>query len=83
MRIRLNKRGKYFKEDKYDIGHHYLRKLEKDVLPQWLKYLKTQKKNLILFIKQLNNKQILKRALNRSSFFSKNLFILLKFIEIF
>jgi len=62
LRIRLNKRGKYFKEDKYDIGHPYLRKLEKDILPQWLKYLKTQKKNLILFIKQLNNKQILKKS---------------------
>jgi len=62
LRIRLNKRGKYFKEDKYDIGHPYLRKLEKDILPQWFKYLKTQKKNLILFIKQLNNKQILKKS---------------------
>ena len=41
---------------------------KKCVKEEWLKYLKIQKKNLILFIKQLNNKQILKRAFNRSSF---------------
>jgi len=49
LRIRLNKKGKYFKEGKFDIGHDYLRKLEQKILPLWKDYLKSK-----------NNKNILK-----------------------
>jgi hypothetical protein len=33
LRIRLNKKGKYFKEQDRDVGHPYLREIEKKILP--------------------------------------------------
>jgi len=54
LRIRLNKKGKYFKEGKFDIGHDYLRKLEQKILPQWKNYLKNKgKKNIFKLEKEL------------------------------
>ncbi len=50
LRIRLNKKGKYFKEGKFSIGHPKLKKIEKDMLPSWKKYLKNPKQNLKQFI---------------------------------
>lgn len=44
IRIRLNKRGKYFKEGKFKVGHNYLLPLEKKILPYWKKFLTTPKK---------------------------------------
>ncbi len=47
LRIRLNKKGRYFKEGKFNVGHPYLRNLEKRILPYWKEYLKNKKeKNL-------------------------------------
>jgi len=40
LRIRLNKYGRYFKENNHSVGHKNLRKLEKKILPFWKSYLK-------------------------------------------
>lgn len=56
LRIRLGKKGKYFKEGKFDVGHFNLRKLEKKILPYWKNYLKDPKQNLKDFI-QKNRKR--------------------------
>jgi len=55
LRVRLNQGEKYFKENKMVIGHPYLKELEKNILPYWLKYLKKpdKEKNLIIFFNQL------------------------------
>jgi hypothetical protein len=42
LRIRLNKKGQYFKENNISVGHESLRTLEKFILPQWRKFLKNQ-----------------------------------------
>jgi len=48
LRIFLNKKGKYFKENKQHVGHEYLFDIEKKILPKWKKYLKDKnQKNLI------------------------------------
>lgn len=47
LRIRLNKRGKYFKQGKFEVGHPYLRKLEKKMFPYWIKYLKKENKKTL------------------------------------
>ena len=39
IRIRLNRRGKYFREGKFRVGHEYLLSLEKKILPHWKKFL--------------------------------------------
>jgi len=52
LRIRLNKRGKYFKEGKFDIGHNKLRKIEQKLLPRWNKYLKDPKINIKQFVQK-------------------------------
>lgn len=52
LRIRLNKKGKYFKEGEFDIGHNKLRKIEQKLLPQWNKYLEDQKINIKQFIQK-------------------------------
>ena len=43
LRIRLNKKGVYFKKGKFDVGHSFLRSLEKKILPQWKEFLKGRK----------------------------------------
>lgn len=54
LRIRLNKKGKYFKEGKFDIGHDHLRKLEQKILPHWKDYLENKgKKNIFELEKEL------------------------------
>lgn len=52
LRIRLNKRGKYFKEGKFDIGHNKLRKIEQKLIPWWNKYLKDPKINIKQFVQK-------------------------------
>lgn len=47
LRIRLNKKGVYFKEGKSVIIHSYLRDLEKKILPFWKEYLKNRKERNI------------------------------------
>ncbi|MDD3102276.1 MAG: hypothetical protein PHE59_03990 [Patescibacteria group bacterium] len=59
LRIRLNKNGKYFQERKFKIGHKSLRKLEKQILPQWHKYLrenKNGKNSFFTFSKNIDKK---------------------------
>jgi len=53
LRIRLNNKGKYFQYP----GHKHLRKLEKNILPEWKKYLKKPEKNIFNFIKDLKKKK--------------------------
>jgi len=54
FRIRLNKKGKYFREGKFDVGHLELRKLEKKILPLWKKYLQNKnRKNIFNLEKEL------------------------------
>ena len=40
LRIRLNKNGKYFKQEKFNTEYPEIIKLEKKLLPYWKKYLK-------------------------------------------
>jgi len=40
LRIRLNGKGTYFHEGKIEVGHPMLRKLERELLPLWQKYLR-------------------------------------------
>lgn len=40
LRIRLNQEGKYFKEKGHEVGHSWLRPLEKKILPIWKNYLR-------------------------------------------
>lgn len=57
LRIRLNKKGRYFKEDNLDIGHPHFKKLEKQILPYWKEYLKDRKeKNIFDLEKELSIK---------------------------
>jgi len=54
LRIRLNKKGKYFKEKKFGIGHEHLRKIEQKILPRWKDYLKNKgKKNIFELEREL------------------------------
>jgi hypothetical protein len=43
IRIRLNKKGIYFKEGKYSVGHPNLANLEKKISPQWKKFVEDRK----------------------------------------
>jgi hypothetical protein len=57
LRIRLNKKGRYFKEGRFDVSHSYLLNLEKKILPYWRKYLNNRKKRTIFDLeKELINK---------------------------
>lgn len=56
LRIRLNKKGKYFKERKFNVGHSRLQNIEKNIYSPWKKYLKNPKQNLKQFIKLQNKK---------------------------
>ena len=49
IRTRLNKKAKYFKQGKFNIGHPHLLPLEKKILPSWRKYLVDKKQNLLEF----------------------------------
>ena len=50
LRIRLNKKGNYFKEGKIAIGHEYLKPLEKRILKYWKQYLEGKnEKNIFEF----------------------------------
>lgn len=60
LRLRLNKRGKYFKEGKFDVGHKSLYKIEKKILPYWREYLKKKnKKASILALSKVLDKMSL------------------------
>jgi hypothetical protein len=41
LRIRLNGSGTYFEENGLNIGHRFLRDIEKKILPYWKEYLKS------------------------------------------
>ncbi len=56
LRIRLNKKGVYFKEKEHNVGHPHLRKLEKRILPYWKLYLKSKNKNIFVFEKEIIKK---------------------------
>jgi hypothetical protein len=43
IRIRLNCSGVYFREGKHSVGHPYLAKLEKKILPRWKEFIKNRK----------------------------------------
>ena len=47
LRIRLNKRGEYFQEGKFEVGHKNLRNLEKKLLPIWKKSLTNTNVNIL------------------------------------
>lgn len=49
LRIRLNKRGKYFQEGKFEVGHKNLRGLEKKILPLWKNFLPASSISLVTF----------------------------------
>lgn len=52
LRMKLNKKGKYFEYP----GHLLLRKTEKKILPYWKKYLTKKEKNINNFIDELKNR---------------------------
>ncbi|MEK7104697.1 MAG: hypothetical protein AAB868_01510 [Patescibacteria group bacterium] len=55
LRIRLNKNGVYFKESKECVGHPFLLKLSKAILPYWKKYLKSKDRNIANFYLEMKN----------------------------
>lgn len=62
LRIRLNRKGEYFKEYKI-IGHKHLKNLKKKILPFWKKFLKEKKfKNIFELEEFLIKKGHLKDA---------------------
>ena len=52
IRIKLNKKGKYFENQ----GHPNLRNLERKILPDWKDYLKKKDKDIFNFINQMKEK---------------------------
>jgi len=52
LRIRLNKKGKYFEYP----GHRHLLSVKKKILPYWKKYLREEKKDIFTFIKDMKRK---------------------------
>ena len=61
LRIRLNKNGVYFKESKEGVGHPFLLKLSKAILPYWKKYLKSKNKNIVNFYLEMEKLQKIKK----------------------
>ena len=51
LRIRLNGKGDYFREEEADVGHSRLRTTENALLPEWKKYLSSPKQNIYEFLK--------------------------------
>ncbi len=49
LRIRLNKKGKYFKENNISVGHKSLKSLENSILSQWHKFLKNKNNKSDIF----------------------------------
>lgn len=60
LRLRLNKKGKYFRDGEHEIGHKSLRKIEKKFLPTWQKYLQKKKKedNILQLAQQLEGNDL-------------------------
>jgi len=59
LRIKLNRKGEYFKENNFEIGHYELRELSIKILPYWKKYLKEKThKNIFELEKSLIEKGI-------------------------
>lgn len=56
LRIKLNQKGEYFREGRKHVGHSYLRKIEKQILPYWFRYLKNKQRNIYSLCKQLEKK---------------------------
>lgn len=56
LRIRLNRKGVYFKEGKFDVGHQFLRTLEKRIMLFWKIYLEKKNKNIFEFEKEIIRK---------------------------
>lgn len=57
LRIRLNEKGRYFQEGKYEIGHREIKGLERKILPHWKRFLNSSKKrNLFDLEKKLINR---------------------------
>lgn len=55
LRIRLNGDGEYFTCNGEDVGHDYLREIEKKIYPSWQKYLLDKTSNIDDFVKgQIN-----------------------------
>lgn len=63
LRVRLNNKGVYFQEAKENVGHTFLLKLEKALLPHWKKYLKSEDKNIKNFYEEMKNKPEIKKLL--------------------
>lgn len=63
LRIRLNKSGAYFKESKEGVGHPFLLKLSKAILPYWGKYLKSKDRNIVNFYLEMKNMPKIKKFL--------------------
>ncbi len=56
LRIRLNGGGAYFKEKGIPMGHRYLVGLNKKLLPDWKKYLRSRDENIYQFEKRMRRK---------------------------
>ena len=63
LRVRLNGKGKYFKEQGESVGHLFLYKLERAALPFWKKYLKNSNKNIVKFYNELNTNSEIQKLL--------------------
>lgn len=63
LRIRLNKNGVYFKESKEGVGHPFLLKLSKVILPYWKKYLKSKDRNIANFYLEMKKLPKIKKFL--------------------
>lgn len=58
LRIRLNKKGVYFKEGNKKVGHKELIKIKKAILPYWKIFLKQKNKNIEEFAKKMSSSNI-------------------------
>ena len=58
LRIRLNKKGVYFKEGNKKIGHKELMQIKKTILPYWKIFLKQKNKNIENFAKKMSSSNI-------------------------
>lgn len=55
LRIRLNGKGEYFQEGSEKVGHDFLLETEKGLLPEWQKYLESDKIDIFEFVRQIKN----------------------------
>ena len=56
-----------FKEQKENVGHLFLRKMEKALFPSWKKYLKNKAKNIAQFYNEINANLEIKKILEQLS----------------